>query len=67
MLSIPLIQSLNYHSCTQSDNSINVRRGASYEAARYIKEVIVPRKDCLVQEMYYSLLIAESDFDNFFF
>ena len=46
MLSIPLIQSLNYHSCTQSDNSINVRRGASYEAARYIKEeVVVPRKD----------------------
>lgn len=46
MISIPLIQSLNYHSCTQSDDSINVRRGASHEAARYIKEeVVVPRKD----------------------
>jgi len=45
MLSIPLIQSLNYpHSYTQSDNSINVR-SASYEAAPYIKEVVVPRKN----------------------
>ena len=33
------------HSYTQSDNSINVRRGASYEAAPYIKEVVVPTKN----------------------